>query len=67
MFRYTLVLQIFKQRARTKEAKLQVALAEIPYSKKNLALSTQEESPQRQYAPGITLVSIFPVKLFLCL
>ena len=30
-FRYTVVLQIFKDHARTKEAKLQVALAEIPY------------------------------------
>ncbi len=29
--RFTLVLQIFRIRARTKEAKLQVALAEIPY------------------------------------
>ena len=30
-FRYTIVLQIFKIRAQTKEAKLQVALAELPY------------------------------------
>ena len=30
-FRYTIVLQIFKMRAKTKEAKLQVALAELPY------------------------------------
>ncbi|XP_064483667.1 putative GTP-binding protein 6 [Ornithodoros turicata] len=29
--RYTIVLNIFRQHARTKEAKLQVALAEIPY------------------------------------
>lgn len=29
--RYTIVLQIFWTRARTKEAKLQVALAEVPY------------------------------------
>jgi len=29
--RYTIVLQIFNLRARTKEAKLQVALAELPY------------------------------------
>jgi len=29
--RYTLVLQIFNLRAKTKEAKLQVALAELPY------------------------------------
>lgn len=29
--RYNVVLQIFQRHARTKEAKLQVALAEIPY------------------------------------
>uniref|UniRef100_H2ZDQ5 Hflx-type G domain-containing protein n=1 Tax=Ciona savignyi TaxID=51511 RepID=H2ZDQ5_CIOSA len=34
--RYTLVLQIFKLRAKTKEAKLQVALAEIPVKKATL-------------------------------
>jgi len=34
--RYSVVLQIFKERARTHEAKLQVALAEIPYLKSTL-------------------------------
>ena len=29
--RYAIVLQIFKERAKTHEAKLQIALAEIPY------------------------------------
>lgn len=29
--RYSVVLRIFKERARTHEAKLQVSLAEIPY------------------------------------
>lgn len=29
--RYSIVLQIFKERAKTREAKLQVAFAEIPY------------------------------------
>lgn len=36
--RYTIVLQIFKEHARTKEAKLQVALAEIPYIRCVLSL-----------------------------
>ncbi|CAK8673298.1 unnamed protein product [Clavelina lepadiformis] len=35
--RYTLVLQIFRLRVRTKEAKLQVALAEMPYVRAMLA------------------------------
>ncbi|XP_076450170.1 putative GTP-binding protein 6 [Babylonia areolata] len=35
--RYTIVLQIFKDHARTKEAKLQVALAEIPYVRSRLS------------------------------
>ncbi|KAK7477175.1 hypothetical protein BaRGS_00031560, partial [Batillaria attramentaria] len=35
--RYTIVLQIFKDHARTKEAKLQVALAEIPYIRSRLS------------------------------
>ena len=35
--RFGIVLQIFKERARTKEAKLQVALAEIPYLRTRLA------------------------------
>ncbi|ELU17319.1 hypothetical protein CAPTEDRAFT_93416, partial [Capitella teleta] len=34
--RYTIVLQIFKHRAQTMEAKLQVALAEIPFYKSRL-------------------------------
>ena len=34
--RYSLVLQIFHQHARTREARLQVALAEIPYMKNRL-------------------------------
>ncbi|XP_070200265.1 putative GTP-binding protein 6 isoform X2 [Littorina saxatilis] len=35
--RYTIVLQIFKDHARTKEAKLQVALAEIPFVRSRLS------------------------------
>lgn len=31
--RYSIVLQIFKERAKTYEAKLQVAFAEVPYLK----------------------------------
>eukprot|EP00096_Caligus_rogercresseyi_P012506 TRINITY_DN5259_c0_g1_i1.p1 TRINITY_DN5259_c0_g1~~TRINITY_DN5259_c0_g1_i1.p1 ORF type:complete len:511 (-),score=120.95 TRINITY_DN5259_c0_g1_i1:43-1575(-) len=34
--RYSVVLQIFKQHARTREAKLQVSLAEIPYIRRRL-------------------------------
>ncbi|RWS27215.1 putative GTP-binding protein 6-like protein [Leptotrombidium deliense] len=34
--RYSIVLQIFKDHAKTKEAKLQVALAEIPYIRSKL-------------------------------
>jgi hypothetical protein len=30
-FRYSIILQIFKEHAKTKVSKLQVALAEIPY------------------------------------
>lgn len=37
--RYSIVLQIFKERARTYEAKLQVSLAEIPYLRYNLVPS----------------------------
>lgn len=36
--RYTIVLQIFKDHAKSEEAKLQVALAEIPYIKSRLDL-----------------------------
>lgn len=36
--RYSIVLQIFKERAQTYEAKLQVALAEIPYLKYSLII-----------------------------
>lgn len=34
--RFTMVLNIFRQHARTKEAKIQVALAELPYIKSHL-------------------------------
>ncbi len=34
--RYSLVLQIFQRHARTREARLQVSLAEIPYLKQRL-------------------------------
>ena len=36
--RYTVVLQIFKIRAQTREAKLQVALAELPYIRYHIIL-----------------------------
>ncbi|GFO50655.1 GTP-binding protein [Plakobranchus ocellatus] len=36
--RYTLVLQIFKEHAQSEEARLQVALAEVPYVRSRLSL-----------------------------
>ena len=41
--RYHLVLQIFFQHARSKEARLQVALAEIPYLKNRLMIEHEHE------------------------
>lgn len=35
-FRYSVILQIFQKHAQTREAKLQVKLAEIPYLKARL-------------------------------
>ena len=45
MDRYTVVLQIFNLRAKTKEAKLQVALAELPYLRYFVKLSSVCLSP----------------------
>lgn len=39
--RFSIVLQIFRERARTKEAKLQLALAEIPYVRSRLKEATR--------------------------
>ena len=41
--RYNLVLQIFHQHARTREAKLQVALAEIPYIRNRICVDYERE------------------------
>ena len=41
--RYHLVLQIFYQHARSREARLQVALAEIPYLKNKLMAEREYE------------------------
>jgi len=41
--RYNLVLQIFFQHAKSRDAKLQVALAEIPYLKNRLMVEHEEE------------------------
>jgi len=41
--RYNLVLQIFYQHSQSKESRLQVALAEIPYLKNRLLVEHQEE------------------------
>lgn len=43
MDRYSVVLSIFRQHARTKEAKLQVALAELPYVTKRLGIRGEKE------------------------
>ncbi|XP_019640776.1 PREDICTED: putative GTP-binding protein 6 [Branchiostoma belcheri] len=45
--RYTVVLQIFKDHARTKEAKLQIALAEIPYLKTRISEEVANLDQQR--------------------
>lgn len=49
--RYTIILQIFKEHARTKEAKLQVALAEVPYIRSRL-VSIHRDSPS--YSQSVT-------------
>lgn len=43
MDRYSVVLSIFRQHACTKEAKLQVALAELPYVTKRLGIRGEKE------------------------
>uniref|UniRef100_A0A8C8RVW7 Putative GTP-binding protein 6 n=1 Tax=Pelusios castaneus TaxID=367368 RepID=A0A8C8RVW7_9SAUR len=45
--RYTIVLNIFRCNARTKEAKLQIALAEIPLLRTNLKNETSQLDQQR--------------------
>ncbi|XP_078604480.1 putative GTP-binding protein 6 [Branchiostoma floridae x Branchiostoma japonicum] len=45
--RYTVVLQIFKDHARTKEARLQIALAEIPYLKMRISEEVANLDQQR--------------------
>lgn len=45
--RYTVVLHIFRCNARTKEAKLQVALAEIPLLRSNLKNEASQRDQQR--------------------
>ncbi|NXI88480.1 Y3725 protein, partial [Rhipidura dahli] len=45
--RYTVVLHIFRCNARTKEAKLQVALAEIPLLRSNLKNEVSQRDQQR--------------------
>eukprot|EP00058_Branchiostoma_floridae_P008225 XP_002593713.1 hypothetical protein BRAFLDRAFT_64000 [Branchiostoma floridae] len=45
--RYTVVLQIFKDHARTKEARMQIALAEIPYLKMRISEEVANLDQQR--------------------
>ncbi|XP_078489125.1 putative GTP-binding protein 6 [Ciona intestinalis] len=50
--RYTLVLQIFKLRAKTKEAKLQVALAQLPMDKATMKIPHETSKHQSQHQQG---------------
>ncbi|XP_002735823.1 putative GTP-binding protein 6 [Saccoglossus kowalevskii] len=53
--RYTIVLNIFKEHAVTKEAKLQIALAEIPYLRSRLrgmVSNMDQQSGAQQYIGG---------------
>ncbi|XP_070565602.1 putative GTP-binding protein 6 [Ptychodera flava] len=53
--RYTIVLNIFKEHAVTKEAKLQIALAEIPYLRsrlKGMVADMDQQSGAQQYIGG---------------
>lgn len=52
--RYAIVLQIFKDHARTKEAKLQIALAEIPYIRSRL--SQMQDGFQDKQVGGADIV-----------
>lgn len=51
--RFGIVLRIFKERARTHEAKIQVELAEIPYLKSRLAADVTQSDNQKG-GPGKT-------------
>ncbi|XP_046405993.1 putative GTP-binding protein 6 [Ischnura elegans] len=51
--RYSIVMQIFRERAITKEAKLQVAMAEIPYLWSKMKLMHEGEASRQGYGgPG---------------
>uniref|UniRef100_F6PZD7 Hflx-type G domain-containing protein n=1 Tax=Ciona intestinalis TaxID=7719 RepID=F6PZD7_CIOIN len=50
--RYSLVLQIFKLRAKTKEAKLQVALAQLPMDKATMKVPNETSKHQSQHQQG---------------
>ncbi|KAG8225693.1 hypothetical protein J437_LFUL001726, partial [Ladona fulva] len=57
--RYTIVMQIFRERAVTKEAKLQVAMAEIPYLWSKIQNVNEGESSRQGYGgPGESYVEI---------
>lgn len=45
--RYSVILQVFRKHAATKEAKLQVQLAEIPYLKSRLVMDLQVENESK--------------------
>ena len=50
--RFSIVLHIFKERAKTREAKLQLALAELPYVKTRLREASQSGKEQVSGAGG---------------
>ena len=61
--RYNIVLQIFHQHARTSEARLQVALAEIPYLKNRLMVDYERDQVAK-HSKGNLGESVFERKRF---
>lgn len=60
--RYTIIMQIFKEHAKTKESKLQVALAEVPYIRSRL-VSIHKDT--QSYSQGAALKINYPGEMYL--